>query len=92
MFPFVGTFVKEIPRKSLNRGFRWDSDFPFQIRADDLATGGSGVRAQAISPEGELVQDFSFIARPDALHVLKAPSPAAIGAEIADMAAKAAAG
>jgi len=68
-----------------------------EIQSDDLATGGSGVRAQAISPEGELVQDFSFIARPNALHVLNAPSPAAtaslaIGAEIADMAAKAAAG
>lgn len=68
-----------------------------EIQTDDLATGGSGVRAQAISPEGELVQDFSLIARPNALHVLNAPSPAAtaslaIGAEIADMAAKAAAG
>jgi len=66
-----------------------------EIQTGDLSTGGSGVRAQAISPEGELVQDFSFIARPNALHVLNAPSPAAtaslaIGAEIADMAAKAA--
>ena len=37
--------------------------------------------------EGDLVQDFRFIARPNALHVLNAPSPAAtaslaIGAEI----------
>ncbi len=67
-----------------------------EIRPDDLATGGSGVRAQAIAPEGELVQDFRFIARPNALHVLNAPSPAAtaslaIGAEIAAMAEKAAA-
>ena len=57
---------------------------------DDLATGGAGVRAQAIAPEGELVQDFQLIARPNALHVLNAPSPAAtaslaIGAEIASM-------
>jgi L-2-hydroxyglutarate oxidase len=56
-----------------------------------------GVRAQAISPEGELVQDFLFIARPNALHVLNAPSPAAtaalaIGAEIAAMAEQAATG
>ena len=61
-----------------------------EIQPDDLATGGSGVRAQAISPEGDMVQDFSFIARPNALHVLNAPSPAAtaslaIGAEIAGM-------
>jgi L-2-hydroxyglutarate oxidase len=59
-----------------------------EIQPTDLATGGSGVRAQAISPEGDLIQDFQFIARPNALHVLNAPSPAAtaslaIGAEIA---------
>lgn len=59
-----------------------------EIQPGDLATGGSGVRAQAISPAGELVQDFSFLARPNALHVINAPSPAAtaslaIGAEIA---------
>ena len=68
-----------------------------EIQPGDLDTGGSGVRAQAISPEGELVQDFRFIARPNALHVLNAPSPAAtaslaIGAEIAAMAERAAAG
>jgi L-2-hydroxyglutarate oxidase len=61
-----------------------------EIQPDDLETGGSGVRAQAISPEGELVQDFRIIAHPSALHVLNAPSPAAtaslaIGAEIASM-------
>ncbi len=48
-----------------------------EIQPSDLDTGGSGVRAQAISPEGELIQDFRFIARPNALHVLNAPSPAA---------------
>jgi len=61
-----------------------------EIQPADLATGGSGVRAQAISPEGDLVQDFQLIPRPNALHVLNAPSPAAtaslaIGAEIAGM-------
>jgi L-2-hydroxyglutarate oxidase LhgO len=68
-----------------------------EIQPTDLDTGGSGVRAQAIAPEGELVQDFRFIARPNALHVLNAPSPAAtaslaIGAEIAAMAERVAAG
>jgi L-2-hydroxyglutarate oxidase len=61
-----------------------------EIRPDDLATGGSGVRAQGITPEGDMVHDFRFIARGNALHVLNAPSPAAtaslaIGAEIAAM-------
>ena len=63
-----------------------------EIRPADLATGGSGVRSQVITPGGEIVQDFQLIARPDALHVLNAPSPAAtaslaIGAEIAGMVA-----
>ena len=58
-----------------------------EIREDDLETGGSGVRAQAMSPDGTLVQDFAFVQRPRALHVLNAPSPAAtaslaIGREI----------
>lgn len=58
------------------------------LREDDLAPGGSGVRAQAMTSAGELVQDFEMIERPNALHVLSAPSPAAtaslaIGGEIA---------
>jgi L-2-hydroxyglutarate oxidase len=66
-----------------------------EIQPSDLATGGSGVRAQAIAPEGDLVQDFRLVARPNALHVLNAPSPAAtaslaIGAEIVRMAEEAA--
>ena len=48
-----------------------------EIRPDDLETGGSGVRAQAMSPAGELVQDFHFVQGKRALHVLNAPSPAA---------------
>jgi L-2-hydroxyglutarate oxidase len=53
-----------------------------------LEPGGTGVRAQAMTPAGELVQDFALIERPNAVHVLNAPSPAAtsslaIGAEIA---------
>ena len=57
------------------------------LEEGDLVPGGSGVRAQAMTPAGELVQDFEFIERPNALHVLNAPSPAAtaslaIGAEI----------
>ena len=59
-----------------------------EIRQDDLESGGAGVRAQAMSPDGTLVQDFHFVRRENALHVLNAPSPAAtaslaIGEEIA---------
>jgi L-2-hydroxyglutarate oxidase len=59
-----------------------------EIRVEDLEHGGAGVRAQAMSPEGELLQDFCLVRRPRALHVLNAPSPGAtaslaIGGEIA---------
>jgi L-2-hydroxyglutarate oxidase len=64
-----------------------------EIREDDLAPGGAGVRAQAMSPEGSLVQDFCLLNRPHALHVLNAPSPAAtaalaIGEEISSLVAR----
>lgn len=48
-----------------------------ELREDDLEQGGAGVRAQALSPTGELIQDFLFVRQPGALHVLNAPSPAA---------------
>jgi L-2-hydroxyglutarate oxidase len=59
-----------------------------EVRLEDLETGGAGVRAQAMSPDGTLVQDFSLARGRRALHVLNAPSPAAtaaltIGEEIA---------
>lgn len=47
------------------------------IKESDLIPGGSGVRAQAMTPQGELVQDFELIERHNSLHVLNAPSPAA---------------
>ena len=63
-----------------------------EIRVEDLDHGGAGVRAQAMSPQGELIHDFSLVRRPRALHVLNAPSPAAtaalaIGGEIAEFVA-----
>ena len=48
-----------------------------EIQIEDLAHGGAGVRAQALTPAGELVQDFCFVRQRRALHVLNAPSPAA---------------
>jgi L-2-hydroxyglutarate oxidase LhgO len=48
-----------------------------EIRMEDLVHGGAGVRAQALTPSGELVQDFLFVRQARALHVLNAPSPAA---------------
>ena len=48
-----------------------------EVRIGDLGPGGAGVRAQALSPAGQLVDDFYFVRQPHALHVLNAPSPAA---------------
>lgn len=48
-----------------------------EIRADDLEPGQAGVRAQALEPSGNLVQDFAFADGPNAVHVLNAPSPGA---------------
>jgi (S)-2-hydroxyglutarate dehydrogenase len=63
------------------------------IQEDDLAGGGSGVRAQAVSPDGSLVDDFRIVTERDAVHVLNAPSPGAtaslaIGRHIASLAAE----
>jgi L-2-hydroxyglutarate oxidase len=59
----------------------------------DMTPGGSGVRAQAVSPDGALVDDFKIAVTPNAIHVLNAPSPAAtaslaIGRHIAALAAR----
>ena len=63
------------------------------IQASDIAPGGSGVRAQAVSPDGSLVDDFKISVTDGAIHVLNAPSPAAtaslaIGRHIAGLAAE----
>jgi L-2-hydroxyglutarate oxidase len=65
-----------------------------EVRMEDLTPGGAGVRAQAIAPDGTLVDDFRFVARERFLHVLNVPSPAAtaslpIGREIVGMVRKA---
>jgi L-2-hydroxyglutarate oxidase len=39
--------------------------------------GTAGVRAQAISPQGELLMDFNIIREKNQIHVLNAPSPGA---------------
>jgi (S)-2-hydroxyglutarate dehydrogenase len=48
-----------------------------ELRADDLVTAPSGVRAQAVDREGGLVDDFLLVDDDGALHVTNAPSPAA---------------
>jgi len=64
-----------------------------EVGEKDLAPGGSGVRAQALKPDGALVDDFQFVPSGKILHVLNVPSPAAtaslmIGKAIVDTAAE----
>lgn len=47
------------------------------IRKEDLEAGGAGVRAQAMTAQGNLVEDFQFQEDERILHVVNAPSPAA---------------
>jgi (S)-2-hydroxyglutarate dehydrogenase len=61
------------------------------LRAEDIQPGGSGVRAQAVTRDGALVDDFRIVQSESAIHVLNAPSPGAtaslaIGRHIAGLA------
>jgi L-2-hydroxyglutarate oxidase len=64
-----------------------------EVTGKDLYAGGAGVRAQALEPNGFLVDDFRIVEAPNMVHVLNAPSPAAtacisIGEKIAQMVKK----
>ncbi len=64
-----------------------------EIVSSDLTADGSGVRAQAVRPDGSLVDDFEFVLADKMLHVWNVPSPAAtaslpIGRHLVDMARK----
>ena len=89
-------FLKRYPRMCFNELRRSFSKNLFcaslqrlvpEIRVEDLESGGAGVRAQALTPSGDLVQDFYIQRQPDSIHILNAPSPGAtaslaIGEEI----------
>ncbi|SIN90947.1 L-2-hydroxyglutarate oxidase [Agromyces cerinus] len=50
------------------------------LRLEDLGRRFAGVRAQAVRPDGSLVEDFLFERTARQLHVCNAPSPAATSA------------
>jgi (S)-2-hydroxyglutarate dehydrogenase len=61
-----------------------------EIQAEDLVPSHAGVRAQALLPNGNLVDDFLIVKGNNSIHVCNAPSPAAtssleIGRAIADL-------
>ena len=64
-----------------------------KITENDIEPAGSGVRAQALTKDGKLVDDFRIVETERTVHVLNAPSPAAtasisIGNKIAEMVIK----
>ena len=64
-----------------------------ELQMEDVYPSGSGVRAQALEPDGKLADDFRIVESAHQVHVLNAPSPAAtasisIGESIADMASR----
>jgi (S)-2-hydroxyglutarate dehydrogenase len=48
-----------------------------EVTEDDLVPTHSGVRAQALMPDGKLVDDFLIVTGKNSIHVCNAPSPAA---------------
>ncbi|MEO6884210.1 MAG: L-2-hydroxyglutarate oxidase [Bacteroidia bacterium] len=61
------------------------------LQMDDIVPGRAGVRAMALAPEGEMIDDFKIEHRGNAIHILNAPSPAAtaslaIGSAVCEMA------
>ena len=64
-----------------------------ELHYEDVVPAGAGVRAQAVAPNGTLVDDFVIAERDRMIHVVNAPSPAAtasisIGRTIAELAVR----
>lgn len=64
-----------------------------EIRATDLRPCRAGVRAQALAPDGTMIDDFLWVSQGRMIHVCNAPSPAAtasleIGRQITDCVAE----
>ena len=75
---YWSTGLKEIWRSFSKKAFvRALQVLVPEIRANDLTAAPAGVRAQAITPDGELLDDFMFAESERIVNVCNAPSPAA---------------
>ena len=79
-------FIKRYPRQTIAEFRRSFSSSVFlgslqrlvpSIEKRDLMPGLRGVRAQAMAPDGSLIEDFLIVERANAVHLLNAPSPGA---------------
>lgn len=101
-FPGFWELAKKYWRMGLDEYYRSFSKKAFvedlqklvpAIRAEHLKPSPAGVRAMALQPNGEILDDFHFEVTGNEIHVLNAPSPAAtaglaIGDEIVRKAQK----
>mgnify|MGYP005810259361 FL=1 len=85
-FPGFWKFIARYPSlctyelwRSLNKGefCRSLQRLVPAIELRHLASGGAGIRAQALAQDGTPLQDFEYVVRPNALHLINAPSPGA---------------
>ena len=75
---YLGTGVSEMYRSLNKRVFLKEIlNYIPDVRLSDLKPRVAGVRAQAVSSNGDLIDDFVFEDGNNSLHVLNAPSPAA---------------
>jgi L-2-hydroxyglutarate oxidase len=75
---YVGVGTQEILRSFSRRRFARDlARLVPEVTTDDIVPAGAGVRAQAFSRDGRLVDDFVIQQNRNQVHVLNAPSPAA---------------
>ncbi|SHF77903.1 L-2-hydroxyglutarate oxidase [Fodinibius roseus] len=85
-FPGFWKLAKEHWKMGLDEWYRSFSKQTFvrglqklvpAIRPEHLSASPSGVRAMALKPDGEILNDFRFEVTENEIHVLNAPSPAA---------------
>jgi L-2-hydroxyglutarate oxidase len=69
-----GEMARDYSKRLFHRSLR---RYIPELQLDDLVPGPSGVRAQAVDPDGSLVDDFRLGGSEHVLHVRNAPSPAA---------------
>jgi (S)-2-hydroxyglutarate dehydrogenase len=91
----LGSGLRDLLRDPSDAAFlRSCRRFVPEIEASHLGPGPVGVRAQAVSRAGKLLDDFRIVERPGSVHLVNAPSPAAtsslaIGKMIASMCSRA---
>lgn len=76
--PFLGTGIHEFARSLSKRLFAHSlAKLIPAVRSTDIVRAGAGIRAQAITRNGKIADDFIIQRSGRQVHVLNAPSPAA---------------